>query len=274
MRPDTSTLAIGHGEQPWLDRHALRPRGLPQTVGACMSLRTGGTSPAPWQSFNLGDHVGDDPARVAHHRDVLARAVGHPLCFVNQVHGTGVVRWQPPGHAVQQADAMWSDAQGEACVIMVADCLPVLWWDQQGQVVAASHAGWRGLLGQGGVGVLEATHAQLQRRAPQSIWHAWLGPCIGPLAFEVGAEVRVAFKQDHPQWLAFFQPHPRHAGKWLADLPGMARARMKQLGVQQVGGNDGSAQWCTHSEARYFSHRRDGSPRGTGRMAAVIWRQA
>ena len=264
MRPDAP-----------LSAHTLLPEGLPASVRACFTLRTGGTSPAPWQSFNLGAHVGDDPARVAAHRAQLAQAVGHPLCFVNQVHGTAVARWQAPGPVVEQADALWSDAAQEACVIMVADCLPVLWWDEEGQVVAASHAGWRGLLGSAGVGVLEATHAALMRRAPQARWQAWLGPCIGPQAFEVGQEVRAAFEQDHPQWRAHFQPHPQHPGKWLADLPGMARVRLAQRGVASIGGNDGSPAWCTFGDAgRFFSHRRDGHPYGTGRMAAVIWRQA
>lgn len=271
--------------QDWLELHALVPEGLPERVGACFTLRTGGTSPEPWRSFNLGDHVGDDPKRVALHRQHLAQAVGHPLCFVNQVHGCEVLKWhargdghtapgQPPGTA-PKADALWTDLPDQACVIMVADCLPVLWWSTSGDVVAASHAGWRGLLGASGRGVLEATHEVLSRHHPQAQWQAWLGPCIGPTAFEVGSEVRAAFVADQARWADWFYPHPERGGKHLADLPGMARERLKALGLQSIGGHDGTKDWCTVGDAeRYFSHRRDGHVQATGRMAAVIWRQS
>ena len=250
------------------------PEGLPEGVGACFTLRTGGTSPEPWRSFNLGDHVGDDPARVALHRQRLAQALGQSLCFVSQVHGCEVLQWHDATAVPRQADALWSDQPGQACVIMVADCLPVLWWSRSGEVVAASHAGWRGLLGQSGVGVLEATHAVLSQQHPEAQWHAWLGPCIGPRAFEVGQEVRAAFVADDPQWASWFEPHPNHAGKFLADLPGMARRRLERLGLSHIGGHTGGDEWCTVSQPdRFFSHRRDGQTQATGRMAAVIWRR-
>jgi copper oxidase (laccase) domain-containing protein len=155
--------------------------------------------------------------------------------------------------------------------------LPVLWSDDRGDVVAASHAGWRGLLGQGGAGILESTLAGLRAQRPQAQWHAWLGPCIGPRAFEVGAEVKAAFVADSPQAASHFRPSPWHEHRFVADLPGMARDRLARAGVQHVWGNDGSDNWCTVTQSeRFFSHRRDGQtpglPAGTGRMAALIWR--
>lgn len=255
--------------------HALVPEGLPERVGACFTLRTGGTSPEPWRSFNLGDHVGDDPERVALHRRQLAEAVGQPLCFVDQVHGCAVSKWHEPGDAPRpKADAIWTDLPNQACVIMVADCLPVLWWSTTGEVVAASHAGWRGLLGASGQGILEATHEVLTRHHPHAQWQAWLGPCIGPEAFEVGSEVREAFVADQAKWAPWFHPHPDRPGKYLADLPGMAKARLRALGLESIGGHSGGRAWCTVADSeRFFSHRRDGHAQATGRMAAVIWRQ-
>jgi len=156
---------------------------------------------------------------------------------------------------------------------MVADCLPVLFTDTQGRAVAAAHAGWRGLLGQDGQGVLEAAyeeiHAMAQAASASGATEiiAWLGPCIGPQKFEVGPEVPAAFMAHQPEAAACFVPHG--PGKWLADLPGLARLRLQALGVRGIYGNDGSPAWCTVSNSlRFFSYRR--SPI-CGRMAASIW---
>ena len=155
---------------------------------------------------------------------------------------------------------------------MVADCLPVLFTDRAGGFVAAAHAGWRGLAGENGVGVLEATLKSigaLKTRAPDIL--AWLGPCIGAKQFEVGDEVRDAFASSNLTALRHFTPTTR--GKWLADLRGLARQRLRALGITQIYGNDGSVAWCTASDpSRFFSHRRDSaSLGGSGRMAACIW---
>lgn len=238
----------------------------PAKVRALMSLRDGGVSAAPYDSLNLGDHVGDDGAAVLRNRALLAQQLGAAPVFMQQVHGTVVETLSGP-HAVPGpvlvADACMSLQPGLACTIMVADCLPVLFCDTAGRAVAAAHAGWRGLA----EGVLDSTVAALQRAVPQAQWLAWLGPCIGPSAFEVGDEVRAAFVARSADAAACFRPHA--PGKWLADLPALARRRLAALGLQGIHGNDGSAPWCTVANpSRFFSHRRD---RVSGRMAACIW---
>ncbi len=247
---------------------------LPSALGAWMSTREGGCSVAPWDSFNLGDHVGDAPSAVQANRQRLADALGVRPVFLRQVHGTEVVELRadmPDGVA---ADACFTFSKGLACTIMVADCLPVLLWDTQGEWVAAAHAGWRGLLGQGGHGVLESLWAILSARgAAAQRTRVWLGPCIGPEAFEVGPEVHQAFMADSPEAARAFRPG--QGDRWLADLPLLARARLDRLGLSEVAGHDGSPAWCTVSgPARFFSHRRDAARLGsTGRMAACIWRR-
>jgi YfiH family protein len=234
----------------------------PARVRALMSLRDGGVSAAPYDSLNLGDHVGDDAAAVQRNRALLAGQLGAAPVFMQQVHGTAVERLPSP-HAVPVADACMSLQPGLACTIMVADCLPVLFCDTEGRAVAAAHAGWRGLA----AGVLESTLAALRRAVPQSQWLAWLGPCIGPSAFEVGDEVRAAFVAQSAAATDCFRAHT--AGKWWADLPALARLRLAASDLQGIHGNDSSAPWCTVSDAsRFFSHRRD---RVSGRMAACIW---
>ena len=173
-----------------------------------------------------------------------------------------------------QADGCVATAAGTACTIMVADCLPVLLTDSEGRAVAAAHAGWRGLAGKAGRGILEtvvgALHERLSRHEPGAEGEllAWLGPCIGPQAFEVGAEVRAAFVCVNAEAAAMFMPHT--PGKWLADLAGLARLRLAALGVKSIHGNDSGGAWCTVSNpSRFFSHRRD---RVSGRFAASIWR--
>ncbi|MCF8161426.1 MAG: laccase domain-containing protein, partial [Polaromonas sp.] len=186
----------------------------PAGVHAVCSTRTGGVSAAPYDSLNLGDHVGDDPAHVAANRAILQEAIGARPVFLNQVHGAQVVAldaFTPDGTV---ADACLTDQPGLACTVMVADCLPVLFASVDGRRVAAAHAGWRGLAGQGGQGILEATVKHMQ--ATDII--AWLGPCIGPRVFEVGDEVRAAFAATDPLAGGCFKPLA--PGKWLADLAG------------------------------------------------------
>lgn len=258
----------------------------PPSVRAVFTTRSGGVSVAPFDSFNLGDHVRDAPAAVARNRDLLAQAVGQRPVFLQQVHGTAVAVLGAHTPHGTVADACLSTQPGVACTIMVADCLPVLLAHTSGTVVAAAHAGWRGLAGAGaataGQGVLETTLAALvaavQKQHPaataQSVAQhtlAWLGPCIGPDAFEVGAEVREAFLAQqtaaHPAFVA------RGGGKYLANLPLLARERLSAMGVVHINGNDGTAAWCTVTQtSRFFSHRRDAARLGsTGRMAACIW---
>jgi YfiH family protein len=233
----------------------------PPAVRAACSTRAGGVSAAPWDTLNLGDHVGDDPAAVAENRRRFAASLQARPVFLRQVHGTGVVRLTDDSVDGTEADACWTTERGLACTMMVADCLPVLLADRAGTRVGAAHCGWRGLAG----GVLEALVQAMA--VPGGELVAWLGPCIGPEAFEVGAEVRAAFVGADPQAAAAFRPFTE--GKFLADLPALARLRLASLGIAAVSGNDGSTEWCTVASAsRFFSHRRD---RVSGRLAAAVW---
>ena len=240
----------------------------PAGVRGFCSERAGGVSVAPYASLNLGDHVGDDPERVAENRRRFAAQLdAHPV-FLQQVHGRGVVRLTAQAADGTEADACWTTERGVACTIMVADCLPVLLCDAGGTLVAAAHCGWRGLAGEQGEGVLEALWQAIApiAGAPAQV-RAWLGPCIGPEAFEVGAEVRAAFVQGDPQAATCFRPHGE--GKFLADLPALARRRLAALGIRDVLGNDGDPAWSTVANpSRFFSHRRD---RVSGRFAAAVW---
>lgn len=251
-----------------MDRHFEVEAALPAGVGAWMSTRAGGSSPAPYDSLNLGDHVGDDPRHVQANRDTLARTLGVRPVFLQQVHGTGVLELGAASRDGAVADACFTFSPGVACTIMAADCLPVLMWDAQARWVAAAHAGWRGLA----AGVLEALWQALQARGAQvADARVWLGPCIGPQAFEVGPEVRAAFTTQDPRWQAAFRAG--QGDRCLADLPALARARLQRLGMVHIVGNEGSPAYCTVSQAAlFFSHRRDaGAGRSTGRMAACIW---
>ncbi|RSZ39664.1 MULTISPECIES: peptidoglycan editing factor PgeF [unclassified Variovorax] len=239
----------------------------PSNVRAVCTTREGGVSAGRYESLNLGDHVGDEPAHVAENRSRLRAAVGARPVFLQQVHGTGVVALDAPQDAVRDgtaADACTATATGLACTIMVADCLPVLFTDESGHRVAAAHAGWRGLAG----GVLEQTVKAFEAEGASRVI-AWLGPCIGPKAFEVGPEVKAAFEAHAPEAASCFRPAPA-PGKWLADLPALARQRLQAAGIGAVYGNDGSDLWCTVTDAsRFFSHRRDGV---SGRFAALVWK--
>jgi YfiH family protein len=256
----------------------------PAGVRAVFTSRAGGVSRPPYDSLNLGSHVGDAPDSVAANRALLERAIGTHAVFLDQVHGSAVLALDVATPDGQTADACVTGQRQLACTIMVADCLPVLLATQDGRAVAAAHAGWRGLAGVGddsAQGVLESVYASLRAlaqagRTPSAIGTmAWLGPCIGPSAFEVGAEVKAAFEAVQPEAATCFVP--TGAGRYLANLPALARLRMRALGITQVYGNDGSLPWCTVSNpSRFFSHRRDAGVGGngfgtTGRMAACIW---
>lgn len=255
----------------------------PPGVRAVFTTRSGGVSAAPYDHMNLGDHVGDVPDKVAANRALLQQVTATHAVFLKQVHGSAVLALDGRTPDGQEADACVTAQAQLACTIMVADCLPVLLTTHDGAVVAAAHAGWRGLAGAGGEGVLEAVYesfstlAQTGRAQSAIKTIAWLGPCIGPSAFEVGAEVKAVFEAAQPEaGHMFVSSGP---GKYLADLAGLARLRLQALGITQIYGNDGSAPWCTVSNpSRFFSHRRDAGISGngmgtTGRMAACIWRE-
>jgi YfiH family protein len=247
----------------------------PEGVRAVLSLRAGGISQPPYDSLNLGDHVGDRPQHVASNRAAYAAATGARPVFLHQVHGCAVVRLDRRTADGALADGCVSTERGVACTMMVADCLPVLFTTTDGIAVAAAHAGWRGLAGQAGRGILEAVWHEFWPLAGRDEAQVaartlvWLGPCIGPQAFEVGCEVKAAFEAHDPPAGTAFTPLPA-SGKWLADLQALARRRLQALGIHSIHGNDGSAAWCTVGQpSRFFSHRRD---RTSGRFAASIWR--
>jgi YfiH family protein len=230
----------------------------PANVHAVVTTRRGGVSRSPYDSMNLAAHVGDEAESVAENRRRLRDCLhleAEPL-WLTQVHGTRIVDVDEAQQDVE-ADGSVSTTAGRACVVMTADCLPVLLCDQAGTRVAAVHAGWRGLA----AGAIEAA-VQRMDCAPDTVL-AWLGPAIGPQRFEVGDDVRDTFLQDAAESGHAFRPHG--SGKWLADIYELARLRLSRIGVPRVYG--GGA--CTFEEAeRYYSFRRD---KTTGRMASLIW---
>ena len=238
-------------------------------VDAAMSQRAGGVSSGPWASLNLGVAVGDDVTAVAENRRRFATALGARPVWLRQVHGTQVQRLHNDSDSTPAtpADAAWTTAPGVACTVQAADCMPVLMALRDGRAVAAAHAGWRGLA----AGVLEATLQAMcagTGSTPADV-QVWLGPCIGPRQFEVGAEVLLAFNANlaapDPQRFVC-RPRPDGATRWLASLQQLATDRLWAAGVQAVT----CANACTVEDASaFFSFRRDGV---TGRMAAAIWR--
>jgi len=273
----------------------------PANVAAVMTTRAGGVSRPPFDSFNTATHVGDDPAAVEQNRAELGRFLPSGPLWLDQVHGNGVAGFPPidpvrygldcgsdlsqtsraearpttqreSGRGIRephpvsppQADACVAFTPGQVCVVQTADCLPVLFSDTAGTVVAAAHAGWRGLAG----GVLEATVAAMGVDPSRIL--AWMGAAIGPSAFEVGPEVREAFISQHPLAGVAFRPTmpgtlDERPGKWLADIYALARIRLAAVGVEQVFGGG----LCTYTDrARFHSYRRDGQ---SGRMASLIW---
>ena len=239
-----------------------------------MTTRQGGVSQAPWASLNLGDHVGDDPKSVLSNRDLVAQQMGAQPIYLRQVHGTQGVMISSGLSATTQADVAWTSEAGLACTMMVADCLPILVCHKRLPWVAAAHAGWRGLAGAKGEGVVETL---AQAVAAQGLLAQdcliWLGPCIGPQAFEVGVDVRDAFLEPLLKLSLETCFQPLGSGKYGADLAGLARRRLQAAGFTDVYGNDSSPVWCTYSCAgEYHSHRRDAAQRGgAGRMAAYVW---
>ena len=227
-------------------------------VNVVSTLRAGGVSAGPYASLNLAAHVGDRPEAVAANRLLLREALHLPAepLWLEQVHGVHVVRHEEAGPGVR-ADAAVAFEPGRVCAVMTADCLPVVFADRAATRVAVAHAGWRGLLG----GVLEATVTRLGGESGDL--HAWLGPAIGPAAFEVGSEVREAYVARVPASEGCFARNERD--RYLADLYGLAGLVLERAGVGAVHGGG----WCTHDDAeRFFSFRRDGV---TGRMATLAW---
>ena len=226
---------------------------------AVVTTRAGGFSAPPFDSFNLAGHVGDDPGVVERNRRLLRRALNLPKdpVWLNQVHGTRVIDAASASGA-EDADAAWTDREGVVCAVMTADCLPVFFSALDGSSLAVAHAGWRGLA----AGVLEAALAAMPAPPDQVI--CWLGPAIGPEAFEVGPEVRNAFVENNSDAASAFSPGS--ADKWLADIYQLAAIRLRAAGVSAVHGGG----FCTWSEPeRFFSYRRNAR---TGRMASLIWK--
>jgi YfiH family protein len=241
---------------------ALTPEWpAPATVRAAFTLRSGGVSLPPYDTLNVGAHVGDDAERVRENRARVCRLLQLPAepAWLEQVHGSEVVELAASaGGGAGPADGVIARPYGTVAAIQVADCLPVLFASRDGAVVAGAHAGWRGLV----AGVLEATVARMGSDPKQVL--AWIGPGIGTAHFEVGAEVRTAFLARDAAAAQAFHPNPR--GRWQCDLVLLARQRLRRAGVIEVFGG----RWCTYSErSRFFSFRRDGR---CGRMVALIWR--
>lgn len=246
---------------------SLRPEWpAPVRVHALTTVREGGVSSGRWRGLNLADHVGDDPRRVAVNRERLIAELGltgSPQ-WLMQEHGVQVIEAKAGGQ-ILRADASYSRESGVVCAVLTADCLPVLLCDETGTVVAAAHAGWRGLA----AGVLTATVAAMA--VPADSLLAWLGPAIGPAHFEVGGEVKMAFESsldneaDRSAIAACFTPSPLRAQHYYGDLYQLARCLLARLGATRVYGGD----YCTYGDVdRFYSYRRDGV---TGRMASLIW---
>ena len=232
----------------------------PGNVRAIMTTRAGGVSAAPFDSFNLGSRCGDDPAAVARNRALLRQRLPAEPAWLKQVHGAVVVDagTRQAAQTEPEADASFARAAGVVCGVLVADCMPVLLANRAGTAAAAAHAGWRGLSG----GVVEAAIGAMG--VPPREVVAWLGPAIGPQQFEVGSDVRDAFMHHDANAGTAFQPYQGRNGKFLCDLYVLARQRLRALGVTSISGGG----YCTVSETRFYSYRRD---KTTGRMGAFIW---
>ncbi len=232
---------------------------LPKHVHAATTLRTGGVSTGSYASLNPASHVNDNPAHVTANRQIIhdmLRLPAEPV-WLEQVHGVRVIK-ADQAQGLETADASFTDQSHTVCAVLTADCLPVLFCGDGGDVIAAAHAGWRGLQ----AGVLKTTLQAMQCKAVS----VWLGPAIGPNHFEVGDEVRTAFCDDQTNHAKAFKANG--SGKWLADIYRLARLQLAELGVNHIYGGD----FCTVSEPqRFYSYRRDGAT--TGRMASLIWRE-
>nr|WP_242467459.1 peptidoglycan editing factor PgeF [Thiocapsa imhoffii] len=241
----------------------------PPGVIAVSTTRSGGVSRGPYASLNLGTHVGDEPGRVAVNRALIRERLHLPSepLWLSQIHGCRLLEVDHPHQEPQpataprgtcEADGAYTRVPGVVCVVLTADCLPVLLCDDLGTCVAAVHVGWRGLA----AGILESACATLGKRRPERLI-AWLGPAIGPDAFEVGAEVRAQFVTQDPEATEAFRPG--RAGRFFADLPALARQRLRRCGVREI---HGGCHCTVAAPATFFSYRRDGV---TGRMASLIW---
>ncbi len=232
----------------------------PPCVGTLVTTRHGGVSQSPYDSLNLGAHVGDNPVHVAENRRRLTSCLPRPPVWLSQVHGTDIVAAEAASNAAR-ADGTVTSRTELPCAILVADCLPVLFCNTAGSRIGAAHAGWRGL----SAGVLEQTVKAMNTDPEQLL--VFLGPAIGPRAFEVGSEVRDVFIADDASANSAFRP-AAVGGKYFANLYALAKLRLMRMGVTHIYGEE----MCTVSDsARFFSYRRDGV---TGRMAAVIWLKA
>ncbi len=244
----------------------------PANVHALQTNRDGGYSLAPFDSFNLGDHVNDNPIHVAQNRQLLSQYLPSEPVWLNQVHGIEAVDATNTNY-VPVADASFTNQKNVVCVIMTADCLPVLLCDRAGTTVIAVHAGWRGLCD----GALEASIDKACRAVhtrssvkPADLM-AWLGPAIGPSEFEVGNEVREQFIAKDANAALAFKKHDnsQKPDKWLCDIYKIATQRLNNLGVTQIYGGGHDENFCTFTQKeQFFSYRRDGA---TGRMASLIW---
>lgn len=232
----------------------------PDTVHAATSTRHGGVSSGVFDSLNLGTHVSDDPQRVAQNRQLLRSALQAPTepRWLNQTHSTIVIDAATVGSSPPEADAAWTNQNDVVCTVMTADCMPLLMCSADGEHLAACHAGWRGLAN----GIIENTLDTFPQAAQDIL--IWLGPTIGPQAFEVGEDVVSAFTAwSAESHAAFVQTHE---DKWLADLYSLAKLRLRAKGFENIYGGE----FCTYSDSeRFFSYRRDGQ---TGRMASLIWK--
>lgn len=241
---------------------------MPPSVRAFLTTRGGGVSKAPYDSLNLGDHVGDRKEDVSENRSILSTQLPSAPVWLRQIHGTVVSTPQSrreSGDAPIQADAAVSNLRNEVLAILTADCLPVLLASTDGMTVGVAHAGWRGLCN----GVLENTVAAMQTLSPQTSIEdisVWLGPAIGPDSFEVGSDVIEAFiKHGSSIPPQAFMPIKGSLGKYLANLYLLAQSRLNAIGIKQVEGGE----FCTlRDQAQFFSYRRDGN---TGRFASFIW---
>ncbi len=250
---------MSNNGQRYSEDHCIIPDWpAPAGIHALVTTRTGGVSTGPHSSFNLGLKAGDDAAAVMHNRARLQTLLPQPPRWLAQVHGSLVVDADSLNEA-PEADASVAVKTGTVCTIMIADCLPVLFCDRGGSCVGAAHAGWRGLAG----GVLANIVARMPAAPADLI--AWIGPGIGREAFEVGDDVWQAFCTSHPENADAFRRHT--PGKWLCDLPALARKALQRAGVASIH----DSKLCTYSDPqRFYSYRRDGV---TGRMAALVWRR-
>lgn len=234
----------------------------PSNIRATTTLRTGGHSKGPFSSFNLGYHVNDDPQSVRYNHEKLIRELDllTPPYWLNQIHGTHAVQIEPtlPTNTTLTADASFTQHPNLVCAIMTADCVPILLCNKKGTLVAAIHAGWKGLLGD----IIAKTINSLPC-SPNDLM-AWIGPAIGPDHFEINETIYNSFIQKNSVLKeAFFQPTPQ---QWYADLFTLTRLILNQNQIKEIFGGH----WCTYREHDlFFSHRRDGGI--TGRMATLIW---